>query len=947
MVDKINIRSPRIEFEGGDYDEETGFCGEETASQGSDSSYTAVAKAPIQPAKESAGGKSIWRSIGEFAAAIIGGPAACGGEPSSEKPEEEEKLNTVENITKLDNGALVSPDEPGKIDVDSHGIYISSNTVIVKFKDSATTDEINDALSSVDGVISGYVPNIDYYEVKVATDSAAGVERILDELKDVPGVQEVGKNFLLVPTWDNDGQTPLFTGGPEVEDSLWGYRSIKLKEAYEHIRGMRRLEPRVAVIDTSFALNHPELREAFLRENGRLVGYDFADADDDPGNADMGCNLTRDGANTCGDSSNWEHGTAVTGILAAGNNGFGFNGVSFESKIIPLKAWPSEPNIIANFTKAHNVAQAIGYAVDHQANVINMSFILPGYIPIASDIFVDILGAGWGELRSAVDIAYNRGVVLVAGAGNEGVDASSAIPAANPRVISVGATQHLEGRPEERWSSSNYSSNDMQSVLSLAAPGWDVLTTEPCPIDDNDCFDDDDNYLLGTTVKDGTSGAAPFVSGLAALIKSLEVYSQVGNLTPDNVEEIMRVTADEICVNYPTDPDPNSCLMDNQPDPWPHTWKRINAYNAVVYTLTGCNPRPEVCADNLDNDCDGSRDGADEDCWTCTPEETREFYTGQPASTEDEGECKSGIEICRGGSWEVVEPDVIPQPEVCDDALDNDCDGETDEDCGDGRLWRQVEAGMRHTCGLRSSGRVECWGDDDFGESSPPAATFDQIDVGRQHTCGIETGGTVACWGLNTESDLNPPAGTFTQISVGGYHTCGLRPNGNVECWGEYEQFFTPIPSGIFTQISASGSEHPLTCGLRTDGTVECWGEGEWAWGEASPPPGQFSQVSVGYNHVCGVRTNGTVECWPDSVLFRPPSGTFTQVSAGWMHTCGLRRGGAIECWGSDSHGETIPPVGNFTQVNAGALYSCGVRTDGTIECWGNNSEGQSTPPRP
>ena len=95
-----------------------------------------------------------------------------------------------------------------------------------------------------------------------------------------------------------------------------------------------------------------------------------------------------------------------------------------------------------------------------------------------------------------------------------------------------------------------------------------------------------------------------------------------------------------------------------------------------------------------------------------------------------------------------------------------------------------VSAGVWHTCGLRETGAVECWGHDDSGQSTPPAGTFISVSGGNLHTCGARDSGEVTCWGDDAWDLSTSPPGTFTSVSAGSYHTCGLRESGAVECWG-------------------------------------------------------------------------------------------------------------------------------------------------------------------
>jgi alpha-tubulin suppressor-like RCC1 family protein len=97
-----------------------------------------------------------------------------------------------------------------------------------------------------------------------------------------------------------------------------------------------------------------------------------------------------------------------------------------------------------------------------------------------------------------------------------------------------------------------------------------------------------------------------------------------------------------------------------------------------------------------------------------------------------------------------------------------------------------ISAGEFHTCGIKRDGSVACWGDNGFGQASPPAGTFIQITAGGRKTCGIRRDGTVACWGNNYDGQATPPAGTFIGVSAGENHTCGVKTDGNVICWGSY-----------------------------------------------------------------------------------------------------------------------------------------------------------------
>ena len=271
-----------------------------------------------------------------------------------------------------------------------------------------------------------------------------------------------------------------------------------------------------------------------------------------------------------------------------------------------------------------------------------------------------------------------------------------------------------------------------------------------------------------------------------------------------------------------------------------------------------------------------------------------------------------------------------------------------------------VSAGFEHTCAIRTSGAIACWGsntdhyDDDkyTGQSDAPPGTFRAVSAGDTHTCAIRDTGEITCWGKNEFRSYNretqtvevvyggqtdPPPGIFTAVSVGGGNSCGLRENGEIECWGQGNS-----REGNFTAISRAGAH---TCAIREgNGAIECWGSDEY--GQSDAPPGSFTAVSAGSNHTCAIRDTGEIECWGrnDSRQLDAPTGNFTAVSTGQFHACGLRSDGAIACWGNTFG---TPPAGTFTAVSTGSsgYHTCALRESGEIACWGRNDDGRTDVP--
>ena len=242
-----------------------------------------------------------------------------------------------------------------------------------------------------------------------------------------------------------------------------------------------------------------------------------------------------------------------------------------------------------------------------------------------------------------------------------------------------------------------------------------------------------------------------------------------------------------------------------------------------------------------------------------------------------------------------------------------------------------VSAGASHTCWVRATGTVACWGDNSEGQSTPPGGLFVAVSAAGSHTCGVRESGDVDCWGANAEGQSTQPAGPFVSLSAGGLHTCGVRESGYVDCWGSDDEGQSTTPGGLFASVSA-GRLH--TCGVRDSGVVDCWGDD--SEGQSTPPGGLFIRVSAGAFHACGVREDGDAACWgmDDEGQSAPPAGPFVSVSAGDFHSCGVREDGGAACWGLDDAGQSTPPGGPFASLSAGGLQTCGVRDTGAVACW-------------
>ena len=246
----------------------------------------------------------------------------------------------------------------------------------------------------------------------------------------------------------------------------------------------------VAVIDSGIDASHPDLvgqtwtnpNEVVngIDDDGNgfvddVLGWDTVDWDGDPSPAGSGLEAA--------------HGTMVAGLIGGAVNGVGMTGVAPDAKLMNLRACSN------NTCWSLDVADAIFYAVDNGADVINLSL---GDADTSDP-----------PMESAINYARQHGVVVVAAIGNDSLDADSlpggqiVIPADLPvdNIISVGSSNDRD----QRAGFSNYGS----SSVDVFAPGEGLVTAGTAGLPD---------YVLA----DGTSFSTAIVSGIVAQLHSLD-----------------------------------------------------------------------------------------------------------------------------------------------------------------------------------------------------------------------------------------------------------------------------------------------------------------------------------------------------------------------------------------------------------------------------------------
>jgi len=280
-----------------------------------------------------------------------------------------------------------------------------------------------------------------------------------------------------------------------------------------------------------------------------------------------------------------------------------------------------------------------------------------------------------------------------------------------------------------------------------------------------------------------------------------------------------------------------------------------------------------------------------------------------------------------------------------------------------------IASGSDHSCAVLGTGRVACWGNNDYGQLGDGTTGYanpDRVFVRRvgdavavaasaSHTCALRESGRVFCWGDNTYGQLGDGTADprFTRVSVrrisdataiiaGFHHTCALRGSSRIACWGSNQYGQLGIGSGLpnspyrlavrrVRDATAIGSGAYHNCAVRSSGGMACWGYGR---------DGQLGDGDRSNNSLPATVTGIT-----DARL----------VSAGFRHSCAIREGGGLACWGSNSFGQlgngtntpsatwvAVSEVSDASALSAGHYHTCAaLHATGRVVCWGQNWSGQ------
>ncbi|PEN92653.1 alkaline serine protease [Bacillus cereus] len=330
------------------------------------------------------------------------------------------------------------------------------NQLIVKFKDSPSLKSIQNFHKSVGTTV---LSKDDTLGFEVIQFDKGTVQEKMKAYKNNPDVEYVEPNYYFHALW---------TPNDSSFKQQYGLVRIQAPQAWDTQRSDASVK--IAIVDTGVQGSHPDLTSKVI------YGHDYVDND----------NISDDGNG---------HGTHCAGIAAAlTNNKIGIAGVAPQASIYAVRVLNNQGSGTLD-----NVAKGIKEAADSGAKVISLSLGAPN---------------GGTALEQAIQYAWNKGVVIVAAAGNAGNTAPN-YPAYYTNVISVASTD----------------SNDKKSTFStygtwvdVAAPGSNIYST----------YKDNSYQTLS-----GTSMATPHVAGLAALLAKK-------GYTNTQIRQIIEKSADKI-----------------------------------------------------------------------------------------------------------------------------------------------------------------------------------------------------------------------------------------------------------------------------------------------------------------------------------------------------------------------------------------------------------------
>jgi len=348
--------------------------------------------------------------------------------------------------------------------------------------------------------------------------------------------------------------------------------------------------------------------------------------------------------------------------------------------------------------------------------------------------------------------------------------------------------------------------------------------------------------------------------------------------------------------------------------------------------------------------------------------------------------------------------------------------------------WQYVSTGHFHSCAISDIGSLYCWGKNSHGQLATgndsnnssnwslltaieAGATSDDwlmVATGASHSCGIKNTDELWCWGDNSTDQLGNSAATKpTQINpiqvmenglatpfsakdvaTGGYtndadhtaggHTCAIKTDGTLWCWGENdtsqlgEQTTTnrATPTQIIVDAAAEGfppqfnnswvsikAGNRFTCGLQTDQQLYCWGDHTLGQtGTVEIPPVEEPTPNPNVEPDPNAEP---IELFPDTSVTSPKpiegDHDVLDFAVGQNFACAINSINELWCWGYKGGSQTTlnadtqklidytparePIRDEWQSLGLGMEHGCGIREDvdlnQSVYCWGDGAEFQ------
>lgn len=336
------------------------------------------------------------------------------------------------------------------------------------------------------------------------------------------------------------------------------------------------------------------------------------------------------------------------------------------------------------------------------------------------------------------------------------------------------------------------------------------------------------------------------------------------------------------------------------------------------------------------------------------------------------------------------------------------------------RVTGRIAGGYYHTCAINAAGGVQCWGAGAQGQLGYGAdvaysasavtviglsGTVVKLSAGPYFTCALLSTGTVQCWGDDAYGQLGDKnqstssptpvtasveANPVFDIATSYYSTCVVLGSGIVQCWGSNSNgelgngttnnSTTPVTVTGITNAVRITAGNEFFCATLLTGAVNCWGLGTSGQLGNQSAAQQNSPIAVkglsgsvlkavgGGLDGCALLTGGAINCWGDNTYGQLGNDTSTptlsvvsvynlagatDLSVGTSSACALV-GSTVKCWGYNAVGQlgnatttssgfpvAVSNISTANGVGSGAYHNCASLTTGAVECWGYNNNGQ------